>query len=123
MAKKTILVVDDELIIVEIAKRKLEENGFDVMTAHNGEEALERLKEKIPQLIILDVQMPKMDGYHFILEKSKVPAYEPIPVIVATAYTEMEPLFRRHAIKAYLLKPLRLQDLLTKVQEVLGTSA
>ena len=120
MAKKIILVVDDEPIIVEITKRKLEEIGFDVMTAYDGQEALGRFKEKIPHLIILDIQMPKMDGYNFILEKSRVPAYAPVPVIVSTAYNEMEPLFRRHAIKAYLLKPIRLQELLDKVTEVLG---
>ena len=120
MPKRTILVVDDEPIIVEIAKRKLEENGFEVMAAYDGQEAWARLKEKTPDLVILDVQMPKMDGYRFILEKSKVPAYASVPVIVSTAYNEMEPLFQRHAVKAYLLKPLKLQELLDKVMEVLG---
>ena len=117
---KIILVVDDEPVIVEITRRKLEEMGFAVMTAHNGEEALARLKEKVPHLIILDVQMPKMNGYTFIMEKSKISAYEPIPVIVCTAYDEMEPLFKRHKIKAYLLKPIKLQELADKVIEVLG---
>ncbi len=117
---KTVLVVDDESIIIEIAKRKLEEFGFEVMTAHDGQEALACLKKKVPHLIILDVQMPEMDGYTFIIEKSKVPEYESIPVIVTTAHHEVEPLFKHHGIKAYLLKPLKLQELLDKVIEVLG---
>ena len=117
---KTILVVDDEPVIVEITRRKLEELGFTVMTAYNGEEALARLKEKVPDLIILDVQMPKMNGYTFVMEKAKLPACADIPVIVCTAYNEMGPLFKRHKIKAYLLKPLKLQELLDKVIEVLG---
>ena len=120
MSKKTILVVDDERIIVEITRRKLEETGFEVMTAFDGLQALARLKEKVPDLIILDVQMPNMDGYNFILEKDKVPAYALIPVIVATSFDEMEPVFLRHAVRAFLLKPLRLQELLLKVHEVLG---
>ncbi len=117
---KTVLVVDDESIVVDITKQKLEELGFEVMTAHDGQEAMDRLKEKIPHLIILDVQMPKINGYTFIMEKSKVPEYESIPVIVTTAHNEMEPLFKRHGIKAYLLKPLKLQELIDKVGEVLG---
>ena len=117
---KVILVVDDEYIVVEISKRKLEERGYEVMTANNGREALESLKSKIPDLILLDVQTPEMNGYTFIIEKSKVPEYADIPVIVLTAYNEMEPLFQRHGIKAYLLKPLKLQDVIDKVAQVVG---
>ena len=117
---KVILVVDDETIVVEISKRKLEERGYEVLTAANGLEALECLKSKIPDLILLDVQTPEMNGYTFILEKSKVPEYQNIPVIVLTAYNEMEPLFKRHGVKDYLLKPLKLQDLVDKVVQVIG---
>jgi CheY-like chemotaxis protein len=117
---KTILVVDDELIVVQIAKRKLEERGYEVMIAGDGEAALEKLKIKVPDLILLDVQMPKMNGYSFLMEKNKFPEFENIPIIVLTAYNEMEPIFRRHRIKAYLLKPLKLQDLLNKVEELLN---
>ena len=81
---------------------------------------MQPLKEKIPQLIILDIQMPKMNGYTFIMEKSKIPEYVSIPVIVLTAYNEMEPLFKRHGVRAYLLKPLKLQELLDRVVEAIG---
>jgi CheY-like chemotaxis protein len=117
---KTILVVDDEPIVVEITKRKLEERGYEVLTAGNGIEAFECLKSKIPDLILLDIQMPTMNGYTFIMEKVKIPEYLNIPVVVLTAYNEMEPLFKRHNIKAYLLKPLKLQDLMDKVTEFVG---
>ncbi|MBI3602164.1 MAG: response regulator [Candidatus Omnitrophica bacterium] len=117
---KCVLIVDDEPIVVEIAKRKLEDLHYQVMTAQDGEEALEALKKKIPDLILLDIQMPKMNGYTFLMEKAKVPEYDSIPVVVLTAYGEMEPLFKRHGVKAYLLKPLKLQELLEKVQSVLG---
>ena len=117
---KTILVVDDEPIILEITKRRLEERGYEVLTAGNGIEAFACLKSKIPDLILLDVQMPQMNGYTFIMEKVKIPEYVDIPVVVLTAYNEMEPLFKRHNVKAYLLKPLKLQDLIDKVVEIVG---
>lgn len=119
MAKK-ILVVDDEPVIVEISKRKLQTQGYEVMIANNGQEALDILPSFLPDLILLDIQMPKMNGYTFMMEKAKNPDWVNIPVIVLTAYNEMEPIFRRHAIKAYLLKPLKLQDLLTKVADIVG---
>ncbi len=117
---KCLLFVDDELTVADIAKRKLEDLGYEVMTAQDGEEALEVLKKRIPDLILLDIQMPKMNGYTFLIEKAKVPEYDSIPVVVLTAYGEMEPLFKRHRVKAYLLKPLKLQELLDKVQSILG---
>jgi CheY-like chemotaxis protein len=117
---KTVLVIDDEEVVVDIAKRKLMERGFHVLTAGNGEEGLARLKEMIPDLIVLDVQMPKMNGYTFIVEKSKNPSYAGIPVIVVTAYNQSEPLFERHGVHSYLLKPLKLQELLDRVSQVLG---
>lgn len=117
---KSILVVDDEPVVVEIAKRKLQERGYEVVTAGDGIEALDELKKKVPDLILLDIQMPRMNGYSFVMEKAKVPEFAKIPVIVLTAYGEMEPLFKRHGIKTYLLKPLKLQELLDKVQAALG---
>jgi CheY-like chemotaxis protein len=117
---KSILVVDDESIVAEISKRKLEEHGYEVRTAGNGTEAFSQLKSKIPDLIVLDVQMPQMNGYTFIIEKVKIPEYANIPVVVLTAFNDMEPLFKRHGIMAYLLKPLKLQDLIDKVVEIIG---
>ena len=117
---KSILVVDDETVVVEITKRKLETYGYEVQTAGDGAEAFVSLKAKIPDLILLDVQMPKMNGYTFVMEKSKIPEYVNIPVVVLTAYNEMEPLFKRHGVKAYLLKPLKLQDLINKAIEIVG---
>lgn len=117
---KVVLVVEDEKIIAEIARRKLQDEGYEVMVAYDGEEALGELKKKTPDLILLDIQMPKMNGYTFIMEKSKFPQYNSIPIVVLTAYGETEPLFRRHGVSAYLLKPLNLQDLLEKVKTTIG---
>lgn len=117
---RSVLVVDNEPVVVEISKRRLEEHGYEVYTAKDGNEAFLRLKSKIPDLILLDIQMPRMNGYTFIMEKSKIPEYADIPVVVVTAYDEMDPLFKRHGVKTYLLKPLKLQDLMDKVVEIIG---
>ena len=61
-----------------------------------------------------------MNGYTFIIEMVKIPEYINIPVVVLTAFNEMEPLFMRHHVKSYLLKPLKLQDLVNKVVELVG---
>lgn len=115
---KCILVVDDDLVNTTLLKGTLQSNGYEVVTAGDGEEALEALKKKIADLILLDVHMPKMDGYAFILKKVGDPAIAPIPVIVLTAEATTERLFKRHGVKSYLLKPINTQDLLSKVQAI-----
>mgnify|MGYP003394757127 CR=1 FL=1 len=120
---KSVLIVDDEHIVVEIAKRKLIEMGYDVLTAYDGELALSVLKQRIPDLILLDIQMPNMNGYSFLLEREKDPLLANVPIIAITAYGEMESMFKRHGVLAYLLKPLKLQELLDMVVKVLGPAA
>ncbi len=115
---KCILVVDDDSVNTLLAKRTLESKGYEVITSQDGQAALDTLKTKIPDLILLDVNMPKMDGYTFIMEKAKVPEFKSIPVIMLTAAKENAPLFKRHGVKAYLIKPLNAQELLDKVQAV-----
>jgi CheY-like chemotaxis protein len=115
---KCILVVDDDRVNTELVKRTLQGSGYEVMTAQDGLEALDGLKTKIPDLILLDVQMPKMDGYAFIMKKTSDPALAKIPVIVLSALGKTEPMFKRHGVKAYLLKPINTQDLLDKIGSI-----
>jgi CheY-like chemotaxis protein len=117
---KTILVVDDDRLGTELVKRKLESQGYAILTAINGLQALEHLGSQIPDLIILDVNMPDMNGYSFIQEKNKTPQFVKIPVVMLTASKETAPLFKRYGVRGYLLKPLNLQELFDKVVEVIG---
>ena len=117
---KTILIVDDEEIVVDITKRKLTQEGFLVIGVGDGEQALQVLREGPVDLIVLDVEMPNMNGYTFMAERQKIPGALDAPVIVLTAYDSMEPIFKRHGISAYLNKPVSFQDLLTKIKEVLA---
>ncbi|MBF0486060.1 MAG: response regulator [Candidatus Omnitrophica bacterium] len=116
---KTILIVDDEEVVLDIAKRKLSQEGYAVIAVEDGEAALQVLREGQVDLIILDIEMPKLNGYNFIAERKKIPGADQAPVIVLTAYDSMEPIFRRHGIRGYLNKPIKFQDLLLKVKEVL----
>ena len=117
---KTILIVDDEEMVVDMARRKLVQEGYLAIGAGNGEEALKVLGDGLVDLIILDVEMPKMNGYMFLTELKNIPGAENIPVIMLTAYDAMEPIFRRHNAADYLTKPVRFQELMTRIHRVLG---
>ena len=119
MSKK-VLLVDDEVMVLELAKKKLQNSGYDIITAANGQEALHILENNSPDCIVLDIQMPVMNGYTFLLELEKRHIYHKIPILVLTAYDAMEPIFKRHNIKGYILKPLKLEELVEKVKDILG---
>ena len=118
MSKKILLVDDDpgmHLIVVPI----LTKAGYFVLSAKNGEQALQMALDERPDLIILDVEMPKMNGYDFLKERGKIPGGNRAPVIMLTAYDSVEPIFRRNRVAEYLVKPIRFQDLFAKVCSVL----
>ncbi|MFH0753472.1 MAG: response regulator [Candidatus Omnitrophota bacterium] len=117
---KTILIVDDETVVVDISKRRLMQKGYAVLCAHNGEEALEVLRNGKVDLIVLDVEMPGMNGYTFMSERKNIPDAADVPVLVVTAYPNMEPIFQRQGIKMYLLKPLQFSEFTAKIKEIIG---
>lgn len=86
--KKLILVVDDDTDLVEMVSMKLEAANFRVAKAYDGIEALDRIKEERPDLIILDVMMPRKDGYTLCDELKNSSEYKSIVVILLTAVTE-----------------------------------
>jgi DNA-binding response OmpR family regulator len=86
--KKLILVVDDDTDLVEMVSMKLESGNFRVAKAYDGFEAMDRIKEERPALIILDVMMPRKDGYTLCNELKTSDDYKGICVILLTAVTE-----------------------------------
>ncbi len=116
---KCILSVDDDPVVLGLIQHTLQGHGYEVITAQDGKMALEILQNKIPDLILLDVQMPNMNGYTFISEKLHVPSLAKVPIVVISSLKETMPLFKRHGVKAYLLKPLNIQALLETVQAIL----
>lgn len=116
----TVLLVDDEELVVDVTKKKLLQQGISVIGVNDGEQAIKVLREGPVDLIVLDIEMPQMNGYAFLYERKKIPGAENIPIIVLTAYDSMEPIFCRHGISAYLVKPVRFQDLLSRIMEILA---
>jgi CheY-like chemotaxis protein len=83
----SVLVVDDDPLIRELMRRTLEKEGCLVAEAENGRVALERVRERVPGLILLDLIMPEMDGFAFLLELRRQDAWRTIPVVVVTSKT------------------------------------
>lgn len=119
--KKKILVTDDEVPVVQIIRTNLELEGYEVVTAHDGEEALRKVAEESPNLIILDVMMPKMDGWEVLSNLKGSPRTQDIPVIMLTALSQMEDMDRgaRLGNDCYLTKPFEPLELIAMVKRLL----
>ena len=88
MSKKTILVVDDEPDLTSILKHNLQKQGYNVEVAYNGVEAIDKVKAKIPDAIVLDVMMPEKDGFEVCSELKNDDKYADIPIIMLTAVSD-----------------------------------
>ncbi len=119
MSKK-ILVIDDDQLNIKLVKSRLEASQYQVITASDGEEGLQKVLKEKPDLVILDVQMPKMNGYTFMLEFRKLSEFSSIPVIVLTAHEEMQPIFTLKGVRGYLVKPIKFELLFEKLNALLG---
>lgn len=103
---KTILLVEDDPFMIDIYATKLKEVGFGVESAINGEEALKKIKEKKPDLLILDIVLPEITGFEFLKKIKSIPQFEDLPVIILSNLgqkKEVEKGLKLGAIK-YLIK-------------------
>jgi CheY-like chemotaxis protein len=125
MSSAKILVVDDQAINVQLLKRKLERAGMEVMTANNGLEALEKVKKETPDLILLDLMMPDMDGIEVCQRLQERSDTRSIPVIFVTARTTKESKLEGLAVGAvdYITKPIDLDETVARVQTQLRFAA
>jgi CheY-like chemotaxis protein len=122
---QTILVADDEPEIVDLVRLLLEWEGYTVAQASNGEEAVAQAQAIAPDLILLDVRMPKMDGLEVLERLQSDPALAGIPVVmlsVVTAYPQVQRALERGAV-AYLPKPFELREMARLVVSVLSEDA
>jgi CheY-like chemotaxis protein len=125
MSSSRILVVDDQPINVQMLKRKLERGGLEVTTASNGLEALEQVKLHKPDLILLDLMMPDMDGIEVCERLQERSDTRSIPVIFVTARTSKESKLEGLSVGAvdFITKPLDLDETLARVQTQLRFAA
>lgn len=121
MEEKKILLVDDEIEILELVAKKLREENYTVITASKGEEALELCRLNRPDLLLLDIAIPDMDGYEVVANLNKEKATKDIPTIFLTGkeLTSESLLNRVAELGAYdfLMKPFTFDELLEKIKK------
>lgn len=118
---QTILLLEDDKNLRETLVDIFEIQGFEVVTATNGVEALTFLDEVAPNLIVSDVMMPEMDGFEFLKRIKKNPQMENTPVIMLTANTLQEVKYKglEYGANDYITKPFDTKELLFKVQNLI----
>lgn len=116
---KRILVADDDATTIRLMQKYLEERGHEVILARDGDVALEKIPKEKPDLIILDIEMPRVNGYVVINELMKMPEFASIPLIILTSHQEMQPIFERKGVIAYLSKPVNFTVLFEKIDSVI----
>ncbi len=119
---RKIMVVDDEYEVADIVKKMLESEGYDVITANSGEECLKKLEKERPDLILLDIMMPVMDGWTTLRKIKSNEKWRSIPVSMLTALpltpddTKDKPI---NSIENYIVKPFSKKILVQKVRDIL----
>jgi two-component system alkaline phosphatase synthesis response regulator PhoP len=125
MMKKKILVVEDEAELTGAIQIRLEQAGYEVLIAYDGQQALEKARGESPDLIVLDLMLPKIDGYKVCRMLKFDEKYKKIPVVMLTARAQEkdESLGYEVGADAFITKPFKYQVLLSKIRELLGDSA
>ena len=120
--KKTIMLVDDDPETIAVVRTILEQNEFNVRCAYSGLQLLDALAEQKPDLIILDVMMPQLDGLEVLARLKGVPGTSSIPVILLTALDQYEDIFAGYKTGAdhYITKPFTKDQLMTGIHRLLS---
>lgn len=119
--RKKLLLVDDDPNLILLVQDYLEFRGYSVITAENGREALEILKEELPDLIICDVMMPEMDGYTFVKNVRENPRTDWIPVLFLSAKGQSQDRVKglNTGADVYMVKPFEPEELVAQVESTL----
>jgi len=125
VTKPKILVVDDEPDLLSTVEYRLKFADCDVVTACNGREGLEQAVAEMPDLILLDTNMPEMDGHQMLKQLRSAADIKHIPVIMVTAISEPQDIAEasQYGISDYVTKPFNFAELMEKVQGALGLQA
>jgi DNA-binding response OmpR family regulator len=120
--KPTILVADDEEDVRELVAYRLSRSGYEVIDAGDGEEAFRLATQRVPDLMVLDVMMPRLDGYELTRRVRADESLRSVPVILLTARSQETDVGRGFDVGAddYLKKPFNPDELVARVRAVLG---
>lgn len=122
--KKNILLIDDDIVLTRIVKQYLEDNGFNVKSFPNAQEAISRLGSHIPDIILLDLEMPIIGGHEATLLFRINPATRDIPIIMVTGRSRDIDKNKSKMMGAndYITKPFKLDILLQKINQYLANN-
>ncbi len=118
---RKILIVDDDKSIIEITKVVLEINGYEVLSAFDGKEAMAKVRHEIPDLIMLDLLMPKMDGWEVYNQLKEYSKTAHIPIILVSALDKDTEMNKEMDVEGYLEKPFEINQLIAKINNVLAS--
>ena len=130
---KEVLIVDDDIDFVETTEIVLKSNGYETRTAHDGEEALKKVMEKVPDIILLDIMMKtKGDGIWASEEIRSKESTKNIPIIMITAVNQDADMLKYHfekdvgmdsnyiPVNVFMEKPIEIKDLLAEINKLIG---
>jgi DNA-binding response OmpR family regulator len=122
VASQLILIADDSRTIVSMVSSRLERSGYEVLSTANGEDALRLAQEREPALVILDVEMPKLDGYEVTRRLRAIEATSALPIILLTSHDDETAHATGYEAGAtdYITKPFSPQELEAAVERILG---
>lgn len=122
MNKKIVLLVDDDADLTKVLKFRIESEGYEFMSVKDGQELLDTLKTKRPDIILLDIMLPNMDGYSALREIRKNEAAADMPVIILSAKEKKKlgDLFALEKIAYFIEKPFDTKELMEKIRESLN---
>lgn len=118
--KKKLLLVEDTDAILKLTKFRLEKAGFEVVTATDGEAALEAVENHLPDIILLDFKLPKIDGNEVVARLKSDPKFKAIPIIIFTASLENSKLAQEMGADDVVLKPYEPEGLISKIKKYLN---
>lgn len=122
IAKKKVLVIEDDAELSELIQMRLKQNGYDVLLSQRGDEGVKKAREERPDLIVLDVFLPHMDGFTALKEiRYGAKASREVPVIVVTGRAPMmEEMFRMEGATDFMTKPIDIKALVERIDRLLN---
>ena len=122
MASYPILAVDDDPAILDVVAQVLADEGYYVLTANGGRAAVELAREHLPNLILLDLMMPEMNGWQVVAALRDMPQTRSIPILLLSARRDTQLMANDLGVSSYLEKPFDLDELLMCVRRLLALS-
>jgi len=124
LSAKTVLVVDDDVAIVSLLRANLEMSGYRVQVAYDGVEALEKIQAEMPDLVILDIQMPRLSGWEVLRDLRRHEKTATLPVIMLTILGDSENITRgwSEGVDCYIPKPFDVDEVMAMIGRLLEVS-